>query len=153
MKIRSATIDNCKSYKDPESFTLEDDISLLVGPNAGGKSNAMDILAVVLRRFFLQTYTINEGQDTGIPFQDILQPNQFHPIYKFLDKNAERETDALQIKVVLEVGSTDVDNVRTILEHVCSRNTATNDLRKLIQKRIIRESGRKGAGAFYVIAQ
>jgi ATP-dependent DNA helicase RecG len=36
---------------------------------------------------------------------------------------------------------------------VCSRNTATNDLRELIQKGIIRESGKKGAGAFYVIAQ
>jgi len=36
---------------------------------------------------------------------------------------------------------------------VCSRNTATNDLRELIQKGVIRESGKKGAGAFYVIAQ
>ncbi len=35
----------------------------------------------------------------------------------------------------------------------CSRNTATNDLRKLIKKGIMRESGKKGAGAFYVIAQ
>lgn len=36
--------------------------------------------------------------------------------------------------------------------NICSRNTATNDLRKLIQKRIIKESGKKGSGAFYVIA-
>ena len=36
---------------------------------------------------------------------------------------------------------------------ICSRNTATNDLRELIQKGIMRESGKKGAGAFYVIAQ
>ncbi len=37
--------------------------------------------------------------------------------------------------------------------NVCSRNTATNDLKELIQKRILKESGKKGAGAFYVIAQ
>lgn len=36
--------------------------------------------------------------------------------------------------------------------NACSRNTATNDLRKLIQKKIIKESGKRGAGAFYVIA-
>ncbi len=30
---------------------------------------------------------------------------------------------------------------------------ATNDLRELIQKGVMRESGKKGAGAFYVIAQ
>mgnify|MGYP001595746984 FL=1 len=35
---------------------------------------------------------------------------------------------------------------------VCSRNTATNELRALVQKEIIKESGKKGAGAFYVIA-
>ena len=36
--------------------------------------------------------------------------------------------------------------------NTCSRNTATNELRELVQKGIIKESGKKGAGAFYVIA-
>jgi len=36
--------------------------------------------------------------------------------------------------------------------NACSRNTATNELRVLVQKGIIKESGKKGAGAFYVIA-
>ncbi len=35
----------------------------------------------------------------------------------------------------------------------CSRNTATNDLKDLIQKGILKESGKKGAGAYYVTAQ
>jgi ATP-dependent DNA helicase RecG len=35
----------------------------------------------------------------------------------------------------------------------CSRNTATNDLRKLIEKNIIKTSGKKGQGAYYVFAQ
>lgn len=117
MKLRSLTIENCKSYKSLESFGPEDDITLLVGPNAGGKSNTMDILSVVLRKFFLESYTINEGQDAGVLFQDISRENLFHPISSFLDKNLDRETDPLQIEIVLEVGSTDVDNVRTILEH------------------------------------
>jgi len=34
----------------------------------------------------------------------------------------------------------------------CSRNTASNDLKTLTQKRIIKESGKKGAGSYYVIA-
>lgn len=37
--------------------------------------------------------------------------------------------------------------------NACSRNTATNDLKELIQKKVVKESGKKGAGAFYVIAQ
>jgi len=35
----------------------------------------------------------------------------------------------------------------------CSRNTATNDLRILVEKDVLKESGKKGAGAYYVIAQ
>lgn len=35
----------------------------------------------------------------------------------------------------------------------CFRNTATNDLRDLVKMGVFRESGKKGAGAFYVIAQ
>lgn len=69
MKVRSVTIENCKSYKNCESFILEADITLLVGPNAGGKSNTMDTLAVVLRKFFLDSYQINEGQDAGGLFE------------------------------------------------------------------------------------
>jgi len=34
----------------------------------------------------------------------------------------------------------------------CSRNTASNDLKTLTQKGIIKESGKKGAGSYYVIA-
>ena len=35
----------------------------------------------------------------------------------------------------------------------CSRNTATNDLRDLTRKHVLKESGKKGAGSYYVIAQ
>jgi len=35
----------------------------------------------------------------------------------------------------------------------CSRNTATNDLRDLIKKHVLKESGKRGAGSYYVIAQ
>ncbi len=37
--------------------------------------------------------------------------------------------------------------------NICSRNTATNDLRILVEKEVLKESGKKGAGAYYVIAQ
>ncbi len=36
--------------------------------------------------------------------------------------------------------------------NICSRNTATNDLRILVEKEVLKESGKKGAGAYYVIA-
>ena len=59
-----------------------------------------------------------------------------------------------QIKAVMYVKEKGKITNREYQElSLCSRNTATNDLRELIQKGVMRESGRKGAGAFYVIAQ
>ena len=78
MRISSVTIENCKSYKFAEKLALEKDMTLLVGPNAGGKSNTLDILTIVLRKFFLHTYTISEGRDSGVLYQDIGRPNLFH---------------------------------------------------------------------------
>lgn len=117
MRIRSVTIENCKSYKLSDTLILDDEITLLVGPNAGGKSNTMDILAVVLRAFFMETYTINEGQESGVPFLDIARQELFRPLSRFLDKNLERESDPLRVEIVLETGSTDVENVQTIINN------------------------------------
>lgn len=59
-----------------------------------------------------------------------------------------------QIKAVMYVKEKDkITNKEYQVLNVCSRNTATNDLRELIQKGVVRESGKKGAGAYYVIAQ
>lgn len=117
MKVRAISIDNCKSYRERGELALDREITLLVGPNGGGKSNTMDILSIVLRKFFLQTFTLNEGRDSGILFQDIQQQKLFHPTSKFLDKNSEREGDETDIQLVLEVGKTDVSNVAMIIEN------------------------------------
>ena len=37
--------------------------------------------------------------------------------------------------------------------NTCSRNTATNDLKKLTQRKIFKETGKKGAGSYYTIVQ
>jgi len=59
-----------------------------------------------------------------------------------------------QIKAVLYVREKGRITNREYREmNGCSRNTATNDLRDLVNKKILRESGEKGAGAYYVIAQ
>lgn len=58
-----------------------------------------------------------------------------------------------QIKAVLyvkEMGK--ITNKEYQRINVCSRNTATADLRGLVEKGILKESGKKGAGAYYVIA-
>jgi ATP-dependent DNA helicase RecG len=59
-----------------------------------------------------------------------------------------------QIKAVLYVKERrEITNKEYQKINSCSRNTATNDLRELVDKGILQQSGKKGAGAYYVIAQ
>ncbi len=59
-----------------------------------------------------------------------------------------------QIKAVLYVKENGrITNKEYQKINSCSRNTATNDLRELVDKGILKPSGKRGAGAYYVIAQ
>ena len=58
-----------------------------------------------------------------------------------------------QIKAVMYVKERGRITNREYRElNLCSRNTASNDLKDLTQKGILKESGKKGMGAYYVIA-
>jgi len=59
-----------------------------------------------------------------------------------------------QIKAVLYVKQNgSITNKEYQKLNLCSRNTATNDLRELVDKGILKKSEKKGAGAYYVVAQ
>jgi len=59
-----------------------------------------------------------------------------------------------QIKAVLYVKENGKITNREYQEiNNCSRNTASNDLKKLVLKGVLKESGKKGAGSYYEIAQ
>jgi len=58
-----------------------------------------------------------------------------------------------QIKIIMYAkGKEKITNKEYQKLNNCSRNTATNDLRILIEKNILKKSGKKGAGSHYIIA-
>ena len=89
MKICELTIKNVKSFKETTTIKLNDDFTLFVGPNAGGKSNFLDILLIVLRNYFIWSYQIVEHSDNQRSFNTIQRYDPFNPISKYLDKFIE----------------------------------------------------------------
>jgi putative ATP-dependent endonuclease of the OLD family len=115
MRVVGLIIQNCKSYRERETLRLDERSTILVGPNAGGKSNTLDILTIVLRRFFLPSYTVSDGYDAGLLWQDVNQQPLFHDISKFLDRNVDSAEDDQAIQITLRVGANDLHNIRSIL--------------------------------------
>lgn len=57
-----------------------------------------------------------------------------------------------QVKAVLNVKENErITNSECQKLNGCSRNTAINDLTELVEKNILKSSGQKGAGAFYIL--
>ena len=57
MKIKSISITNIKSFKTPTHIEFDSAFNIVIGPNASGKSNLLDIITIALRKFFLLSYT------------------------------------------------------------------------------------------------
>ena len=70
---------------------------------------------------------------------------------EYLRKKGLNERQVKAVIYVKEKGKITNKEYQEI--NICSRNTATNDLRILVEKEVLKESGKKGAGAYYVIAQ
>ena len=51
MKVKRLSIQNVRSFMERQTLELDGAISILIGPNGGGKTNLLDAIVVLLRRY------------------------------------------------------------------------------------------------------
>lgn len=56
MKLRRVGIENVRSFLERQDLELPGDISILIGPNGGGKTNLLDTAVLALRSFLLKSW-------------------------------------------------------------------------------------------------
>ncbi|HVW96194.1 MAG TPA: AAA family ATPase [Mucilaginibacter sp.] len=107
MKIKSISITNVKSFRSATKIEFDQAFNIIVGPNAAGKSNLLDILSICLRGYFLTTYNIRN--DRNSPGVDIAHPFQNLPL--LLDKYTGC-TNASLIELEFSVQAEDLINMK-----------------------------------------
>lgn len=81
MKLKSVIIENVRSFRERTTIEFNGNFNILIGPNAGGKSNLLDIITIIIRHYFVKTFVVNEQRDsTRRIFHTIIQPQVFNPI-------------------------------------------------------------------------
>ena len=109
MKLIRITIENARSFLIPQTLELDNNVSILIGPNGGGKTNALDIILSTMRNHFVRSWSA-ERRDDG--------PSQFNLITANLNQLAiEAHRDGKKstiIKVWIEVTLEDLSNIRAI---------------------------------------
>lgn len=73
MWIKSVALTNVKSFRGRTEVHFSSKANFLVGPNAGGKSNLLEIINWVLRRYFLKTYLVRPYPQGGPSAKEMVQ--------------------------------------------------------------------------------
>jgi len=114
MRIIRLEITNVKSFQDKVDIQFDPQFNILVGPNGGGKSNFLDILLIILRIFFLHSYSVNDGM--GIGAAGIQRLALFDPAENHLDKFSADASDS-KIEITFKVDAQDIKNIATINQY------------------------------------
>ncbi|OJU51457.1 MAG: chromosome segregation protein SMC [Mesorhizobium sp. 61-13] len=113
MQIRRLALENVRSFLDRREISFDGQISILIGPNGGGKTNLLDTLVIMLRRYILNapyyrhTPTADEPDRWQEEYND--QLNQL-----FFEKNSAGAALDQVIELELEITQDDIDNMRLI---------------------------------------
>jgi len=113
MKLNRITLQNIKSFKEEIVVDFKPDINILIGPNAGGKSNMMDILNIVVNHYFVHNWRLKKQTLSDGTFRKSIQHREdiFNPIENFLEKNLEIKDLDQKIKLKFELDKTDLENI------------------------------------------
>ncbi|MEG4419789.1 AAA family ATPase [Microcoleus sp. LAD1_D5] len=110
MRIIRLEITNVKSFQDKVDIQFD----ILVGPNGGGKSNFLDILLIILKKFFLYSYSVNDMM--GIGAGEIRLVPSFDPAENHLDKFSADPSES-KIEITFKVDAQDIKNIATINQY------------------------------------
>jgi putative ATP-dependent endonuclease of the OLD family len=110
MKLRRIGLENVRSFLEPQELELRGDISIIIGPNGGGKTNLLDTAVLALRQFLLKSWIprhnpVPEWQDRYEWIaNDAIQPH-------LLEKHSRSGSTQQKIELDVEVTQPDLDNI------------------------------------------
>jgi putative ATP-dependent endonuclease of OLD family len=126
MKINSISITNIKSFKSKTRINFDHDFNVIVGPNASGKSNLLDIITICLRGFFLKSYVLDRQNNIGSGnYKPVIQLNNLSLDQTTLDKY-QNSSDPSKIEFEFLVTQSDLDNIKSFRKN-------TSELISIIQ--------------------
>lgn len=110
MKLRRIGIENVRSFLDRQELKLEGDISIVIGPNGGGKTNLLDTAVLALRLFLLKSWI---PRHNPLPdWQDRYDwANNDALSVGLLEKHSVGTELPQSIELDIEVTQPDVDNI------------------------------------------
>jgi putative ATP-dependent endonuclease of the OLD family len=114
MLVRSLTVENVRSFLTPATLEMDGQISILIGPNGGGKTNLLDILVIALRRYLFASHypahvpTPEQPERYEMRHNDVLNQMNF-------ERHSRSEPTRTQlVEIELEITERDVASMHSM---------------------------------------
>lgn len=129
MLVKRIAVENVRSFLDRAELLLDGDLSILIGPNGGGKTNLLDATVVILRRhLFASRYA------AAAPTPDAPDRHEFRQNDVLNSMVLERHTAGAHLQQVIEV---EVEVTQRDIQNMRSMQADANRLTELASRKYV----------------
>ena len=120
MKLESISIRNVRSFHEETGITFDEGFNVFIGPNRGGKSNLLDIVVIVLKRYVLYNWIVNDVNVGNPPHleRQIISQNMYDPPERYLDRFFGDSVNPQQVKLRIKVMEDDVRGLEVVRDNL-----------------------------------
>lgn len=123
MWLKSVVLENIKSFRERTEIYFSPEANFFVGPNGGGKSNLLEIINHVIRRYFILPYQVNQTIQAGTVVKDIVNVSNTRRLEKY--RGQERRKSHIGMSLI--VHEFDIQNMEKIKQHKADLEMALNN--------------------------
>lgn len=113
MKLRRVRVENVRSFLEPAELLLDGDISIIIGPNGGGKTNLLDTTTTILRRHLLSSITPRKSATSDNPDRHEFVANEMLQSTS-LEPHSQGKGRQQVVELELEVTNRDIENMESM---------------------------------------
>lgn len=113
MLIKRVAIENVRSFLDRAELMLDGPLSIVIGPNGGGKTNLLDTIVILLRRYLFASMYAVHSPTPELPNRHEFRPNDALNNMVLERHSAGSGRDQI-VEVEVEVTSRDLDSMRAM---------------------------------------
>ena len=132
LKLRRVSIENVRSFLDRADLLVDGDISIVIGPNGGGKTNLLDTATAAIRRHLLTSWVSVKSPTLEMPERYELQTNE---TLRTLPLEPHSRGVGREQVIELEVEATQRD-----LDNILAMSASASEITERTQRRFIGSS-------------
>ncbi|HTD75714.1 MAG TPA: AAA family ATPase [Steroidobacteraceae bacterium] len=114
MLVRRLTVENVRSFLDSATLHMDGQISILIGPNGGGKTNLLDILVIALRRYLFASHYPAHAPTPEQPERYEMRHNDVLNNMNFERHSRSEPTRTQLVEIELEITQLDITSMHAM---------------------------------------